>query len=68
MSSVGLDSSVGLNFDYMFKIILVGDAGVGKTAFISQYCDRTFTSTSVSTIGIDFRVVSLERYWESGIL
>ena len=56
-----LDISVGPSFDYMFKIILVGDSGVGKTAFLSRYCDSTFINNPVSTVGIDFRVVNLVK-------
>ena len=57
-----LEISVGPNFDYMFKIILVGDSAVGKTAFLSRYCDNTFINNPVSTIGIDFRVINVPRY------
>ncbi len=61
-SNSKLDVSVEPSFDYMFKIILVGDSGVGKTAFLSRYCDDTFINNSVSTVGIDFRVVNVVRY------
>ena len=56
-----LDSSLEPNFDYVFKIIVIGDAGVGKTAFLSRYCDNVFTTNSVPTIGIDFRVINFVR-------
>lgn len=60
--SKSLDISVDANFDYMFKIMLVGDAAVGKTAFLSRYCDDTFITNPIATVGIDFRAVNLVRF------
>ena len=40
----------------MHKILVVGDAGVGKTACVSQFCDKAFDRGYVSTVGIDFKV------------
>ena len=39
-----------------FKIILVGQSGVGKTALMRRYVKRFFPENEVSTIGIDFGV------------
>ena len=36
-----------------FKIILLGDSSVGKTAFIIQFCDGKFGEDSLTTIGLD---------------
>mmetsp|Transcript_32293 Transcript_32293/g.53384 ORF Transcript_32293/g.53384 Transcript_32293/m.53384 type:complete len:618 (+) Transcript_32293:54-1907(+) len=43
-----------------FKLLVVGDAGVGKTCLITRFVDDTFTSTSKSTIGVDFKATSIE--------
>jgi small GTP-binding protein len=48
-------------FDYMFRICIIGDANVGKTSLLTRYCDNVFKETYTNTIGVDFRVVSL-RY------
>ncbi|CAG5128974.1 unnamed protein product, partial [Candidula unifasciata] len=48
-------------FDYMFKVLLIGNSGVGKTSFLFRYADNSFTSTFVSTVGIDFKVKSILR-------
>jgi len=45
-----------MNFDCMFKILLIGNSGVGKTSFLLQYCDNKFNPAFVSTVGIDFKV------------
>ena len=44
------------NFDYMFKLLIIGNSSVGKTSFLFRYADDRFTSAFVSTVGIDFKV------------
>nr|ABD65430.1 Rab3 [Suberites domuncula] len=56
-----LDTAVDPNFDYMYKVLIVGNSGVGKTAFLVRYCDDTFSPSFVATVGIDFKVKSLFR-------
>ena len=48
------------NFDYFFKLLLIGDSGVGKTCIIFRFADNTFNSSFISTIGIDFKIKTLE--------
>lgn len=45
-------------YDYMLKLIIVGDSGVGKTNIISAFCnsDYHFAANHVPTIGVDFSV------------
>lgn len=45
-----------------YKFLIVGDAGVGKTAFLSRYCDDSFSEKYISTVGIDFRKKTVSRY------
>ena len=49
------------NFDYMFKLLVIGNSSVGKTSFLFRYADDSFTSAFVSTVGIDFKVKTVFR-------
>uniref|UniRef100_G1TJ67 small monomeric GTPase n=1 Tax=Oryctolagus cuniculus TaxID=9986 RepID=G1TJ67_RABIT len=50
------------NFDYMFKILIIGNSSVGKTSFLFRYADDSFTPAFVSTVGIDFKVKTVYRH------
>ncbi|CAL8301697.1 unnamed protein product [Merluccius merluccius] len=49
------------NFDFMFKLLIIGNSSVGKTSFLFRYADDSFTSAFVSTVGIDFKVKTVFR-------
>lgn len=42
------------DYDYLYKIVLVGDAGVGKTHLLSRYIKGTLPKNPQSTIGVEF--------------
>uniref|UniRef100_A0A8C0I7R2 Calcium release activated channel regulator 2A n=1 Tax=Balaenoptera musculus TaxID=9771 RepID=A0A8C0I7R2_BALMU len=42
--------------DRLFKIVFVGNSSVGKTSFLSRFCDGSFSPGSAATVGIDYRV------------
>ena len=44
------------NSDYLFKVILVGNSGVGKSSLLVRYADDTFTDNFMPTIGVDFKI------------
>lgn len=45
----------------LYKILLVGDSGVGKSSFLLRYCNGTFEDDYAATIGVDFRVKVVVR-------
>ena len=47
-------------FDCQLKLLVVGDSAVGKTSLLLRYTDSKFSSSYVSTIGIDFKAVTLD--------
>ncbi|XP_060806342.1 putative Ras-related protein Rab-33 [Amyelois transitella] len=45
----------GLTQKKVFKIIVLGDSGVGKTCLTYRFCEQKFLDISEATIGVDFR-------------
>jgi small GTP-binding protein len=46
-------------YDYFIKIVIIGESGVGKTSLMNVYLCDAFGENYISTIGIDFRVKTL---------
>lgn len=43
------------DYDHLFKLVLIGDSGVGKSCLLLRFADDNFTDSYISTIGVDFR-------------
>jgi len=48
------------NYDYTFKILLLGDASVGKTSLAKRYTYNIFNPSERLTIGVDFHVKTIQ--------
>jgi len=46
-------------YDSLLKIVLVGDSNVGKTSLLTRFADDHFSDSFISTIGVDFKVRTL---------
>jgi len=47
------------NFDFLFKVVLIGDSGVGKSNLLSRFTRNEFNLDSKSTIGVEFATRSI---------
>jgi len=47
-------------YDYLFKILLVGDTGVGKSSILYRFTDNKFSTVFPSTIGVDFKIKQVQ--------
>lgn len=55
-SSTAKKDSASAQYDHLFKIVLIGDAGVGKSSILLRFTDDRFDDEHLSTIGVDLRV------------
>ena len=57
---------MAVTYDYLFKIILLGDTAVGKTSILLRFSENKYSGDFHSTIGVDFRV-SLQKYNDKSV-
>lgn len=48
------------HYDYLYKIVLIGDSGVGKSSLLSRFTRNEFDLESKSTIGVEFATRSIQ--------
>merc|ERR1711988_1090558 len=50
----------GEEYDYLFKVVLIGDSGVGKSNLLTRFTRDEFKSDSKSTIGVEFATQTIQ--------
>jgi GTPase SAR1 family protein len=53
-------------YDHMFKLLIVGESGVGKTCMLLRFADNLFEDSFLSTTGMDFKVKERSLWTASG--
>eukprot|EP00250_Pteridium_aquilinum_P012717 c20895_g1_i1 orf=534-1181(-) len=48
------------DYDYLLKLLLIGDSGVGKSCLLLRFSDDSFTTSFITTIGIDFKIRTVD--------
>lgn len=48
------------DYRHFYKLLLVGDSGVGKSCLLTRFADSTFNEWRTSTIGVDFKMRTVE--------
>ena len=46
--------------DHLFKLLIIGDSGVGKSSLLVRFADNTFSGNYITTIGVDFKIRTIE--------
>lgn len=46
-------------YDYLFKLVIIGNSGVGKSSVLLRFSDDQFNESYITTIGVDFRFKTL---------
>ena len=49
----------GSDFDLLFKVLLIGDSGTGKSCLLIRFAEDIFSDNYISTIGVDFKIKTI---------
>uniref|UniRef100_A0AAV2JDG4 Uncharacterized protein n=1 Tax=Knipowitschia caucasica TaxID=637954 RepID=A0AAV2JDG4_KNICA len=60
---LGLCSAVDMHQELLFKVLVIGDLGVGKTSIIKRYVHQIFSQHYRATIGVDFALKVI--HWDN---
>jgi len=46
-------------YDYLFKLVIIGESSTGKTAILTRFVDEVFESDYICTVGVDFKMKTI---------
>jgi len=49
-------ASLNQDYDYLFKMLLIGNSAVGKSSLLLRFSDNVFNEAFLPTIGVDFKI------------
>ncbi|AQK79562.1 ras-related protein RABD2c [Zea mays] len=52
--------TTSIEYDYLFKLLLIGDSSVGKSCLLLRFADDSYVDTYISTIGVDFKIRTID--------
>eukprot|EP01103_Thecamoeba_quadrilineata_P012070 TRINITY_DN3024_c0_g1_i2.p1 TRINITY_DN3024_c0_g1~~TRINITY_DN3024_c0_g1_i2.p1 ORF type:complete len:194 (+),score=22.15 TRINITY_DN3024_c0_g1_i2:34-615(+) len=59
-SGLNVDNAEAPDFDFLYKLLIIGDSGVGKSCLLLRFSDDIFTDSFISTIGVDFKIKTID--------
>lgn len=63
-----MNRSPPIDYDYLYKVVVVGPSGCGKSSLLTRLIDHKFVEKHVSTIGVDFKTETIDVQLESGVM
>ena len=54
-----MNNITNAEYDYLFKTIIIGDSGIGKSSILYRFADDVFNEGYISTIGVDFKMTNI---------
>ena len=55
------DTNALVYSDYLFKMLLIGNSGVGKSCLLLRYAENSFNENFFNTIGVDFKLKTVKH-------
>ena len=52
--------SLQQDYDFVFKLLLIGNSAVGKSSLLLRFADGIFQESFLPTIGVDFKIRTFE--------